>query len=217
MAELAVTPHEKLEAIREWVDKGIEATLKEDPSGFLLGVESVSVLTALDEISDALTEALAVSSGEGEPTNAAEYEVYRSPATFDEAMTRALDWAEGRRSYTNMGPFEPYTPDVIAVMDAQEVVKWTAIASALAGSALSEETTKFAWLIERGQSEGQAPTVWLDTEPTRPGWYGGWTTDANEARKFASKAGAEAFMRDWHIPTARVTEHGFAGSPCPRR
>jgi hypothetical protein len=47
-------------------------------------------------------------------------------------MELALDWAEGRRSWTNLGPHEPYTPDVIATMDAQEVVKWTAVAVALA-------------------------------------------------------------------------------------
>ena len=49
-----------------------------------------------------------------------------------EAMTNALDWAEGRRSWTNLwGQNEAYTPDVIAVMDAQEVVKWSALAVAL--------------------------------------------------------------------------------------
>lgn len=51
--------------------------------------------------------------------------------TRDEALARALDWAEGRRSWCNLGPHEPYTPDVIAVMDAQEVVKWSALAAAL--------------------------------------------------------------------------------------
>lgn len=53
-----------------------------------------------------------------------------------EAMTLAIDWAEGRRSWTNLGsPYSTppgYTLDVIAVMDAQEVVKWAAIAQALA-------------------------------------------------------------------------------------
>jgi hypothetical protein len=33
------------------------------------------------------------------------------------------DWLEGRRSWMNLGPLAPYTPDVIAVMDAQEVTK----------------------------------------------------------------------------------------------
>lgn len=33
------------------------------------------------------------------------------------------DWVAGRRSYTNFGPHAPYTPDVVAAMDAQEVVK----------------------------------------------------------------------------------------------
>lgn len=51
--------------------------------------------------------------------------------TSAEALERALDWAEGRKSWANLGQYEPYTPDVIAVMDAQEVVKWAALASAL--------------------------------------------------------------------------------------
>lgn len=51
--------------------------------------------------------------------------------TADQAMQLALAWADGRRSWINLGPREPYTPDVIAVMDAQEVVKWTAVAVAL--------------------------------------------------------------------------------------
>jgi hypothetical protein len=42
-ASLAVTPLEKLEAVREWVESGIATALDEDPSGFLLGCESASV------------------------------------------------------------------------------------------------------------------------------------------------------------------------------
>jgi len=44
------------------------------------------------------------------------------------------DWLEGRRSWTNLGPIAPYTPDVIAVMDAQEVVKRAAAITALSAS-----------------------------------------------------------------------------------
>ena len=39
-------------------------------------------------------------------------------------------WLGGARSWMNFGPNEPYTPDVIAVMDAQEVVKYAAAAVA---------------------------------------------------------------------------------------
>jgi hypothetical protein len=42
------------------------------------------------------------------------------------------DWAEGRRSWTNLGPHEPYTPDVIAIMDTQEVAKHSAAVQAYA-------------------------------------------------------------------------------------
>jgi hypothetical protein len=53
--------------------------------------------------------------------------------TYQEAIALARDWAEGRRSWTNLGGVNPeaYPDDVIAVMDAQEVVKWSALAVAL--------------------------------------------------------------------------------------
>jgi hypothetical protein len=49
-------PDETIRAIREWVDSGIERTLAEDLSGFLLGIQSVTILTALDELSDRLSQ-----------------------------------------------------------------------------------------------------------------------------------------------------------------
>ena len=45
---------------------------------------------------------------------------------YDELMAEIDDWVAGRRSYINLGPHAPYTPDVIAAMDAQEVVKLVA-------------------------------------------------------------------------------------------
>jgi hypothetical protein len=49
----------------------------------------------------------------------------------DRAIKLADEWASGVRSYANLGPNPPYTPDVIAIMDAQEVVKYTTLASGL--------------------------------------------------------------------------------------
>ncbi len=49
------------------------------------------------------------------------------PTNSGEAFDLMMDWAMGRRSWMNRGPYEPYTPDVIAVMDTQEVVKWKAV------------------------------------------------------------------------------------------
>lgn len=52
------------------------------------------------------------------------------------AMLKELDeWATGYRSWTNLGPNPPYTPDVIAVMDAQEVVKRSAYIQAMPATA----------------------------------------------------------------------------------
>lgn len=45
---------EKVAAVREWVDTGIAETLKQDPSGFMLGIASIGVLEVLDEVTEAL-------------------------------------------------------------------------------------------------------------------------------------------------------------------
>lgn len=64
-----------------------------------------------------------------------------------------------------------------------------------------------AWLIERGQSENHAPTVWFVEGHE-------WTTDANLAARFAMEADADDYIRRFisaHAahPTARATEHVF--------
>ncbi len=53
------------------------------------------------------------------------------PETADEARKLMLDWAQGTRTWGNLGPHMPYTPDVIAVMDTQEVIKWAAVYQAM--------------------------------------------------------------------------------------
>lgn len=53
------------------------------------------------------------------------------PTCSAEALALALDWASGKRSWVNLGPHEPYTPDVIAVMDAQQAVAWATVAKAM--------------------------------------------------------------------------------------
>jgi hypothetical protein len=74
-----------------------------------------------------------------------------------------------------------------------------------------------AWLIERGQSEGQAPTIWWTGEA---GDYP-WTEDANKARRFTTKADADAailershFPNMWkrYPPFGRATEHVWMAS-----
>lgn len=47
----------------------------------------------------------------------------------DDALLEMQAWLQGRKSMTNLGPHPPYTPDVIAVIDAQEVVKWATAAT----------------------------------------------------------------------------------------
>lgn len=62
-----------------------------------------------------------------------------------------LDWLEGRRSWMNLGPHDPYTPDVVSVMDAQEVVKRSAAIVALVAleSTVEDITVVDPGLIER--------------------------------------------------------------------
>ena len=73
----------------------------------------------------------------------------------------------------------------------------------------------FAWLIERGQAQQQAPTVWW-SDNTAIGW-GGWTTDAWKARRYATKADADEVIAERFGPSPRhglpasavAVEHGF--------
>lgn len=72
------------------------------------------------------------------------------------------------------------------------------------------------WLIERGQSEGQAPTLW---------WLGYnmadfpnlWTKDAARAKRFRTRKAAQweldqlSGIHGIHSPFGRVTEHALVG------
>jgi hypothetical protein len=77
----------------------------------------------------------------------------------------------------------------------------------------------YAWLVERGQSESHRPTVWWIAGPTLRSRDGEkWTETAAEATRFATWAEAQAVVDDLFIgsrigdpPTARATQHGFAG------
>lgn len=52
-------------------------------------------------------------------------------ALRDHHLSEMEDWSPGgTRSWTNYGPNEPYTPDVIAAMDAAEVAKHASAAMA---------------------------------------------------------------------------------------
>ncbi len=75
----------------------------------------------------------------------------------------------------------------------------------------SESGEVTAWLIERGQREHSAPTVWLNADT------GEWEIDANKATKFPSDKAARdaAEDLDWtrtslhREPSYSITEHVF--------
>ena len=84
-----------------------------------------------------------------------------------------------------------------------------------------DEETTFAWLLERGQSQNHSPTVWWTGDET-VGWTG-WTTDAWKAKRYGTKAEAEAEIRERFTfrasvpPTADAVQHGFAVSSSGER
>ncbi|QXC59346.1 hypothetical protein KSP35_13130 [Aquihabitans sp. G128] len=55
-------------------------------------------------------------------------------STAESVLTLMGEWVAGRRSWINLGPDAPYTPDVIAAMDAAEVEKLRHLHAALAAS-----------------------------------------------------------------------------------
>ena len=68
--------------------------------------------------------------------------------TYEEAIARALHWAEGRLSHTNEMQKAERTQDervvtlaLVTFADAQEVFKWTTIAMALATGGDMEPTS----------------------------------------------------------------------------
>lgn len=68
------------------------------------------------------------------------------------------DWLIGRKSYTNLGFEEPYTPDVIAVMDAQEVVKRAAAIQALVAlQRVEEERSPMMYAVDPIPASGWKP------------------------------------------------------------
>lgn len=85
-----------------------------------------------------------------------------------EALAELEDWKAGRRSWTNLGPNPPYTPDVIAVMDAQEVVKLSAYVQALAALSTTPaplDVERLARPFEGGnylQAYDHRTSRWLD-------------------------------------------------------
>ncbi len=86
-----------------------------------------------------------------------------------------------------------------------------------------EREPEFCWLIERGQSMGQVPTVWYAGEDR---WglthAASWTEDAYRAIRFATREEAEAYIESRNPPGpllasrgpfAIAVEHGFAANP----
>lgn len=70
--------------------------------------------------------------------------------------------------------------------------------------------TTFQWLIERGQPESVAPTVWLEHSAAHPATHRAWTTNAHDAAMFPDRETAERYIADEGLD-ARAVEHGFMG------
>lgn len=76
-----------------------------------------------------------------------------------------------------------------------------------------------AWLIERGQPEGQHPPCWLKCNGSQDGYE--WVYDANDATKYPTKNAANSALvarsgiANVHSRWAHVTEHVFISQPPP--
>lgn len=105
----------------------------------------------------------------------------------------------------------PQPVEPLAVLDM-----WHDIVGIGVAPVLRDETV---WLIERGQPERQVPTVWWADEHR-------WTSDANKAFKFSSRAAAQEVIGLRLTPpqaryggaSARAVEHAFVNpTPAPER
>ena len=100
--------------------------------------------------------------------------------------------------------------------DRAAIWSWSsALRAALAAANPTPEPARgVAWLIERGQSEKQVPTVW---------WMGNddWTTDAKKAQRFFSRDAAQTAIESrsplpsWRDRFGRATEHVFLAAVNP--
>lgn len=106
-------------------------------------------------------------------------------------------------------------PEVV-LRDAAAVIEDYRPRTALQAEAAAEaEGPEQAWLIERGQSEKQVPTVWYMGGGDQIGPEYGWTTDANKAQRYFSRDAAEtAIEARSPLPShrdrfGRATEHVF--------
>ncbi len=77
---------------------------------------------------------------------------------------------------------------------------------------------EFCWLIERGQSMGQVPTIWWTEDAANREWGGAWTEDARKATCYPSREAAVEAMGRFYFQGepgtvtsvgALAVEHGF--------
>lgn len=100
--------------------------------------------------------------------------------------------------------------DTLARMDALEA------ANRISAPSTERAQDEYCWLVERGQAEGQTPTLWLVGPEYKSGeqYNGIWTEDATKARKFKSGADAGRYARGAGIfNNFRCTEHAFLDNP----
>ena len=100
--------------------------------------------------------------------------------------------------------------------EAIEALEWYAMNSRDAqDSAPAPAVSDTAWLVERGQREGQDPPLWVNT-------LGEWTRDAWKAQRFRTRCDAEDYIGSrigirgmdgkplhGHDFAAHAVEHGF--------
>lgn len=116
---------------------------------------------------------------------------------------------------------DPSRPDLLHYMNMTGVLNQlcrelemelnAALAPNSATSPSNEVVPGTYWLVERGQPEGQTPTIWWvgpDFVTGAP-YCGQWTEDASKARKFADRGCALSEIQLKCVHNARAAEHVF--------
>ena len=107
----------------------------------------------------------------------------------------------------------PKCNDTSYLVEGDVCIRHGPLDAAPAAEPVAQTRETYCWLIERGQPEGQEPTIWwVGPEPRDDEKYlGTWSEDAYKAKRFATRAEGEQYAVGSRGPghSYRVTDHIF--------
>ena len=165
---------------------------------------------------------------EGEAASQLEREL--AAAKYNESVFRALHLDSEKRLETSITPshvgdsgdwWSQFDDAYAKAGKTGDPLDWmnaaVAAANARRFTPSPVEPREPVWLIERGQAEGQSPTIWHTGEEqprTMQAYLGQWTEEAHRAAKFPTKGQAEHWAETMgRLINYRVTEHIFLDRP----